>query len=52
MDFDPQSGEAPNEEQMALLEEMGERFEDSELQEATENIQAWFEENCSVDADG
>lgn len=48
--FDPSSGEAPNDEQMAALEEIGRRYEESGFQEATENIQAWFEENCGVDA--
>lgn len=51
LDFDPSSGEAPDEETMAALQALTEDFEESEFQEATENIQAWFEENCEVGGD-
>lgn len=50
LDYDPSSGEAPSEEAMAALTALGERFEDSDFQEASERIQAWFTENCEVDA--
>ena len=46
LDFDPTSGEAPDAETMAALEEIGEKFEDADLQAASERISAWFEENC------
>lgn len=48
LDFDPTSGEAPDEETMAALEELGRRFEDSDVQAATDRIQAWFTENCEM----
>lgn len=48
LDFDPSSGEAPDEETMAALEELGRRFEDSDFQAASERIQAWFTENCET----
>lgn len=52
LDYDPTSGEAPSEEAMAALTALGERFEDSEFQEASERIQAWFTENCEMDDAG
>ena len=48
LDFDPTSGDAPDEETMAALEELGRRFEDSDFQAASERIQAWFTDNCDM----
>ena len=48
LDFDPNSGEAPDDRTMAALEELGRRFEDSDFQAASERIQAWFTENCDM----
>lgn len=48
LDFDPTSDEAPSEEVMAALAELGERFQDSDFQAASERIQAWFTENCEM----
>ena len=52
LDFDPNSGEAPDERTMAALEELGRRFEDSDFQAASERIQAWFTENCEMNEAG
>jgi hypothetical protein len=49
LDFDPNSGEPPSDETMAALAEVGERFDDGDLQEAQNNITGWFEENCGAD---
>lgn len=46
VNFDASSGDAPNAEQMAALEEMGKKFEDSDFKDASDRITAWFEENC------
>ncbi|HEX4906354.1 MAG TPA: hypothetical protein VFU93_12940 [Acidimicrobiales bacterium] len=48
LDYDPSSGEAPDDETMAALQELGERFEDSDFQAASDRIQAWFTENCEM----
>jgi hypothetical protein len=52
LDFDPSSGEAPSDEVMQQLEEIGSRFQESDLQEASDNISAWFDEHCGIDTAG
>ena len=52
LDFDPSSGETPDDETMAALQELGERLEDSDFQAASDRIQAWFTENCEMEDAG
>ena len=50
LDFDPSSGQPPDPETIAALQELSEDFQQSEFQEAAEHISAWFDENCNEDS--
>jgi hypothetical protein len=41
------SGVAPTPEQLQRIQELGERFDEGKLGEATANIEAWASENCA-----
>lgn len=43
---DLQSGETPDAEAIAKLQELGSSLNSPEIQEASENISAWAEQNC------
>ena len=44
--IDPDSGEPPSPERIAELQEIAEELDDEELQEASERVNTWFEEEC------
>ena len=45
-DVDLASGETPSAEDVAKLQELTSSLNSTEVQQASENIQAWAEENC------
>lgn len=45
--FDPTSGQAPTPEQAQKLAELSARFEETGFQEASDNVNAWFEAHCN-----
>jgi len=45
-DVDLQSGEAPNAEAIAKLQQLATSMDSAEVQEASANIEAWAEKNC------
>ena len=45
-DVDLQSGETPNAEAIAKLQQLATSFDSPEIREATANIEAWTQKNC------
>lgn len=50
-DLDLQSGEVPSQETLQRLAAIGNELDQAELEEASTNIEAWVNENCSQSSD-
>jgi uncharacterized phage infection (PIP) family protein YhgE len=46
-DLDLSAGSVPNADQIAKLQELSAGFDTEELQQASQNVEAWVESNCS-----
>jgi hypothetical protein len=45
--YDPTSGQTPTPEQIEQLTQLADQFDDSRFEEAADNIEAWFDDNCN-----
>ncbi len=46
--YDPSSGTIPTEDQIAALEEASQSLQGADIEAASENVSAWFDENCGA----
>jgi hypothetical protein len=46
IDYDATSGKPPTQEQADALEELGKKLDNDEVTAASDNVSAWFDENC------